>query len=135
MALALPHPWEKRMANIYVYLQKRRSLLDSFVSWPPGVCESWQVSKYTYVFSNLNSSVQLYFQGQGIDLLLLLIKILKLFSKLRTKEEPKSLHAILNHNTPSSWLNNISVDFISEIAPMPNALIYVEILQMWDSLH
>lgn len=51
---------------------------------------------------------------------------LKLFSK--NKKEAKGLHGILNHNMPSCWLDNISVDFVSKVVSTPNDLTCVEIL-------
>lgn len=69
ITLVLSHPKEKRVANIYVSLQKRKLLQDIFVLWPPIRNEFLKVGKWvnTYIFFyKFNSYVQLYFQGWGV---------------------------------------------------------------------
>lgn len=63
-------------------------------------------------------------------LLLLIKKHVKIVFKVKDKKEPKWFQGILNRNMSGCWLNNLSVDFISEIVSVPNDLICVEILQM-----
>lgn len=67
--LVLSYPKEKRVANIYISLQKRKLLWDIFVFWPPIVNKFVQVGKwvYIYLFSyKFNSYVQLNFQVWGL---------------------------------------------------------------------